>query len=219
MRTKKTVGLTLLVCGLLWVNPVAAQDHDHSAHKAASKATTEKDSTIKGHVIDIVPTILELAGAKRLPVEAPAAPGKSLLAALGKDVTIQRDSLWWLHDGHRAIRKGDWKLVVAKGEQPELFNLREDRTETRNLASKFPERARQLAAAWDSQLAAIRELALRDRKDRPAPKRSKTTPNVVLIFADDQGYQDLGCFGSPDILTPHLDGLARWQALCAAKTT
>ena len=54
MRTKKTVGLTLLVCGLLWVNPVAAQDHDHSAHKAASKATTEKDSTIKGHVIDIV---------------------------------------------------------------------------------------------------------------------------------------------------------------------
>jgi len=129
-----------------------------------------------GHVIDIVPTILELAGAKRLPVEAPAAPGKSLLAALGKDVTIQRDSLWWLHDGHRAIRKGDWKLVVAKGEQPELFNLREDRTETRNLASKFPERARQLAAAWDSQLAAIRELALRDRKDRP-PNREKSTPS------------------------------------------
>lgn len=34
-------------------------------------------------------------------------------------------------------------------------------------------------------------------------------PNVVIIFTDDQGYQDVGCFGSPDIATPHLDQLAR----------
>jgi arylsulfatase A-like enzyme len=33
-------------------------------------------------------------------------------------------------------------------------------------------------------------------------------PNVVIIFTDDQGYQDVGCFGSPDIRTPHLDRLA-----------
>ncbi len=30
-------------------------------------------------------------------------------------------------------------------------------------------------------------------------------PNFILIFVDDQGYQDLGCFGSPDIRTPHID--------------
>ena len=33
--------------------------------------------------------------------------------------------------------------------------------------------------------------------------------NVVLIFADDQGYGDLGCFGSEKIKTPHIDQMAR----------
>jgi len=38
--------------------------------------------------------------------------------------------------------------------------------------------------------------------------KSNDLPNIVVIFTDDQGYQDLGCFGSPDIKTPHIDKMA-----------
>ncbi|GAB5559830.1 MAG: sulfatase [Synoicihabitans sp.] len=38
--------------------------------------------------------------------------------------------------------------------------------------------------------------------------QEREKPNFVLIFADDQGYQDIGVFGSPDIKTPHLDRMA-----------
>ncbi|MFP6764241.1 MAG: sulfatase [Planctomycetaceae bacterium] len=54
-------------------------------------------------------------------------------------------------------------------------------------------------------------------------------PNFVVIFADDQGYQDLGCFGSPDIETPNIDRMATEgvrltdfyvsQAVCSASRT
>ena len=113
-----------------------------------------------GHVIDVVPTILELAGASRLPADAPQAPGRSLVPAFGKDGTVQRPDLWWLHDGHRAIRVGDWKLVSPKGGAWELYDLKTDRTETVDLADKHPDRVRQLAVRWKQRMQEYRALAL-----------------------------------------------------------
>jgi arylsulfatase A-like enzyme len=134
-----------------------------------------------GHVIDLVPTILDLAGggkssfpgsslgtpSREAPASqrtaAPPIPGKSLLPAFAKDGSVPHDYLWWLHEGSRAIRVGDWKLVAAspslrgrgaaaaRQETPgdwELFNLADDRAETNNLAAKMPEKVRELEQLW-----------------------------------------------------------------------
>ncbi len=63
-------------------------------------------------------------------------------------------------------------------------------------------------------------------KDEKFSEESLAQPNVVLIFTDDQGYQDVGVFGSPDIETPNLDQMAKdgvqltsyysAQAVCSA---
>src|SRR5438552_2464476 len=41
------------------------------------------------------------------------------------------------------------------------------------------------------------------------PPRAADAPNVVIIFTDDQGYGDVGCFGAKDIRTPNLDRMAK----------
>lgn len=105
-----------------------------------------------GHFIDFAPTILELAQANRSEPEAPPLTGHSLVPSFQSDTTIARDLLWWMHDGHRAVRIGDWKLVSAKGDPWELYNLKTDRAESIDLAKKEPERAKQLQRAWRQQL-------------------------------------------------------------------
>ena len=50
----------------------------------------------------------------------PTPPGKSLVPAFAHDGTLKHDDLWWAHEGNRAVRVGDWKLVAAKDEPWEL---------------------------------------------------------------------------------------------------
>jgi arylsulfatase len=119
-----------------------------------------------GHVIDLVPTVLELAGLEpareRDGVAAPPLQGKSLVASFTKDNSVTRNYLWWLHEGNRALRAGDFKLVAAKDQPWELYDLSQDRGEMRNLAAASPERVRELESLWQQQLEECRELANRD---------------------------------------------------------
>jgi arylsulfatase len=117
-----------------------------------------------GHVIDIVPTILEVAGGEPLGsrAERPAPPGRSLVPVFSTDNSLDRDYLWWCHEGNRAVRVGDWKLVAAAEQAWELYNLGTDRTETRDLAGEYPEKAREMEELWTQKLTEFRELATRD---------------------------------------------------------
>lgn len=123
------------------------------------------------HVIDVVPTILELAGLQKPehfrgePI--PPAPGRSLVPALAEDVTIARDCLWWLHEGNRAVRVGDWKLVAAKGDPWELYDLRTDRAEQHNLAAQRPDKVKELEQIWQRQTHQFTALAKKSWADRP----------------------------------------------------
>ncbi len=128
------------------------------------------------HVIDIAPTLIELAGVEK-PTEwngevIPPAPGKSLVPALGKDQEIPRDCLWWLHEGHRAVRSGDWKLVALSGKPWELYDLKTDCAEQHNLAASKPEQAKKLEQLWQQQTDSFTVLA-----KKTLPAASATTPN------------------------------------------
>jgi arylsulfatase len=96
------------------------------------------------HFIDVLPTLVELAGG-----EKPPTLGKSLAQAFAKDKPIEREYLFFHHMDNRALRVGDWK-VVTNGQGPwELYNLKTDRGETANLASREPERAKAMAEQWE----------------------------------------------------------------------
>lgn len=95
-----------------------------------------------GHVIDFLPTFLELAGVDALNekngYEAPPLPGNSLVPVFAKDQEIH-DELYFSHEGNSALRQGKWKAVISSDIDGrwQLFNMEEDRTELNNLADDF----------------------------------------------------------------------------------
>jgi arylsulfatase len=116
-----------------------------------------------GHLIDLLPTALDITGATR-PTEVaglvvPPLPGKSLTPSFAKDGSVKHDLLWFYHDGHRAVRVGDWKLVGKSDESWELYNLDDDRSETHNLAADHPEKVMELELAWLKETDVLRRLA------------------------------------------------------------
>lgn len=75
--------------------------------------------------------------------------GKDPLPLLTADAESEHESLFFIYRDHAALRKGDWKIVRESPEDAwQLFNLKEDKMESKNLASVRPEKAEQLAQVF-----------------------------------------------------------------------
>ena len=63
---------------------------------------------------------------------------------------VQRDAIYWEHEGHRAVRQGRWKLVARHKGEWELYDLVADRTEMNDLSPEDPERVERMVAMYDA---------------------------------------------------------------------
>ncbi|MFC5284498.1 arylsulfatase [Pedobacter alpinus] len=106
------------------------------------------------HIIDVMNTCLELAGVNYPKTykgnEIIATTGKSLLPIFQKKKWKGHEALFFEHEGNRALRARDWKLV---SEYPsnnwELYNLKKDRIEMNNLATKYPDKVKELTKLYN----------------------------------------------------------------------
>jgi arylsulfatase A-like enzyme len=125
-----------------------------------------------GCVLDLMPTFVELSGAtypKSMnghliqPME-----GRSLLPLLSGRQTEPpaARTLFWEHEGNRAVRIGDWKLVAPHGEAWKLFDLIHDRTELHDLTAEHPQKVVELKSAYEAWAARIGVEAWPIRRDR-----------------------------------------------------
>jgi arylsulfatase A-like enzyme len=121
----------------------------------------------QGHVIDVMPTLLELAGAAYPETYdgnaiRPAA-GRSLLPVF--EGGARGEALYgWEHEGNRAVRQGRWKLVSRYPDDWELYDMDADRLETNDLAAEMPDKVAELAALYEDWAAGVGVLPWRGRQ-------------------------------------------------------
>ncbi|MCE5232531.1 MAG: arylsulfatase [Mizugakiibacter sp.] len=153
------------------------------------------------HVADIMPTLLEVAGAKRPQTyqgqEQPPLIGESWVKMLeGKEASprTDKDYLAWEIFGNCAVRQGDWKLVwqykpYGTGEW-QLFNLAEDLGERHDLAAERPEKVKELVALWDDYVKAnhviLPSRVLWEGMEQKLPQRYPVEPGFPPLIYKSQ---------------------------------
>jgi arylsulfatase len=109
------------------------------------------------HVMDVMPTLCEIAQAtypnRQAGIAMTPLSGQSFLPVLRGEMLPERD-LAFEHEGARALRHGDWKIVWGKRSPApiawELYHLSKDPTELMDLASQYPDKVKEMANRWYS---------------------------------------------------------------------
>jgi len=141
------------------------------------------------HLVDVLPTLAEVAGAT-LPESWPdrdltPQAGISLAPILAGRKIESRPPIHLLFGSDRGLRDGDWKLVSFRGQPWELYDLAKDRTELRNLAARHPEIVKRMADQWHEMTANVLQ----------APARERTP---VADTATEQRHPEWTVFTSPE---------------------
>lgn len=105
-----------------------------------------------GHVIDILPTLLELAEVTypdtHVATDILPCDGRSLVPVLENKVREVHNAIFWHFKDSCAVRAGRWKLV-REGDRPwELYDMENDRTELTDLALIYPDRVKEMSDSW-----------------------------------------------------------------------
>jgi arylsulfatase len=103
--------------------------------------------------------------------------GKNLVLVFKNDYPPSvREPLFFEHEGNRAVRHGDWKLVSRfnyaenRPEKWELYNMRNDRTETHDLSEQLPAKAEELMILYDAWAAKSNVVPFEKIRIRRNPK-------------------------------------------------
>lgn len=111
------------------------------------------------HLVDVLPTLVELGGAK-LPDAWPGREltplaGISLAPIFAGQAIVHRPPIHLLFSSDRGLRDGDWKLDSFRSQPWELYNLAEDRTELHNVAAEHPDIVARMAKQWHDMTAQV----------------------------------------------------------------
>jgi arylsulfatase A-like enzyme len=150
-----------------------------------------------GHVIDFMPTFLEIAGAdypkRRGDRETIPMEGRSLLPALHGGEIGRSSGLFFEHFGNAAIRLGQWKLVRSRGQPWSLYDISNDRTELHDVSKDQPTIAVDLKTkwnAWATRVGVEKDLVTPDMTDA-APAAGKRVRQVAAEYKQTDVYHSL----------------------------
>lgn len=160
-------GLSYSSAGLEWANVSDTPYRDFKmftheggiaspfiAHWPAEITSKGEIRKTAGHVIDVMPTLLDVAKAdypKQVDgKEIKPYEGVSLLPSFKSDAAGSERTLYWEHYGRKAVRRGDWKAVSGDRKTWHLYHLKDDPTELIDLAEKEPAKLEEFKEHWQT---------------------------------------------------------------------
>ena len=123
------------------------------------------------HLVDFLPTFMELAGPRaKYPGKLPPLDGVSLAPTFRGQVLKRGKPLFHQYGTWQSVRDDRWKLVQRRSDPGSLYDLDADRTENVDLAARYPERVAHMKAEWQQW---AKEVGIAGKTGKKRTKKKK----------------------------------------------